>query len=100
MFSAIFKSYGLENKSMGVVFRVEFDGDVRFFVAPPKSMFLLILKCVFRCFLQFFRFPSFRKNLDFFFCAAAEPKSLPPQPRQPLGCPGVLISVSRLLSDL
>ena len=33
----------------------------------------------FQCFLQFFRFPSFRKNLDFDF----EPKSLPPPPRQP-----------------
>ena len=29
-----------------------------------------------QCFLQFFRFSSFRKNLDFFFGAAAEPNFL------------------------
>ena len=50
-----------------VVFRVEFDGDVRFFLAPPKSMFVSIFIEFSMFFLQFFRFPNFRKNLDFFF---------------------------------
>ena len=50
-----------------IVFRVEFDGDVRFFLTPQKSMFLSISIDFFDVFLQFFRFPSFRKNLDFFF---------------------------------
>ena len=35
-----FQSYRLENKSIWVVFRVEFDGDIHFCVAPPKSMVL------------------------------------------------------------
>ena len=34
------ESCAFENKFIWVVFRVEFDGDVRFFVAPPKSTFL------------------------------------------------------------
>ena len=46
-------------------------------------MFLTFFIDFYRCFLQFFGFPSFRKNLDFFFRLAAEPKSLPPPPRQP-----------------
>ena len=45
-----FQSYRLENKSIWVVFRVEFDGDIRFCVAPPKSMVLLIFIDFFRCF--------------------------------------------------
>ena len=62
------------------VFRVEFDGDIHFCIAPPKSRFLSI-SIDFSIFFVIFRFPSFRKNLDFFFRAAAEPKSLPPPRR-------------------
>ena len=36
LFSAIYRLYGLENKSIWVVFRTEFDGDIRFVVAPRK----------------------------------------------------------------
>ena len=61
-----FQSYGLENKSIGVVFRVEFDGDVRFFVAPPKSMFLSMLIDFFDVFYNFFVFQVFVKILIFF----------------------------------
>ena len=75
MFSTIFDRTDMKINPYGIVFRVEFDGGVRFFLAAPKSMFLLISIDFFRCFLQFFRFRSFRKNLDFFFRAAAEPKS-------------------------
>ena len=50
-----------------IVFRVEFDGDVRLFLTPPKSMFLSMFIDFFDVFLQCFRFPSFRKNLDLFF---------------------------------
>ena len=56
-----FQSYRLENKSMGVVFRVEFDGDVRFFVAPPKSMFLSFFIDFFDVFCNFFVFQVFVK---------------------------------------
>ena len=37
-----FQSYRLENKSIWVVFRVEFDGDIRLCIALPKSTFLKI----------------------------------------------------------
>ena len=82
MFWAIFDRTDMKISLYRVVFRVEFDGDVRFCLASPKSMFLSIFIDVFVVFLQFFRFPSFRKNLDFFFRAAAEPAALPPRPRR------------------
>ena len=59
-----FQSYRLENKSIWVVFRVEFDGDVRLFLAPPKSMFLSIFSMFFAIF-SFSKF--FIKILIFFF---------------------------------
>ena len=37
-----FQSYGLENKSIWAVFRVKYDGDIRFCVAPSKSRFSMI----------------------------------------------------------
>ena len=78
-----FQSYRLENKSIWVVFRVEFDGDIRFCVAPPKSMVLLIFIDFFDVFRNFLIFGFFVKLLIFFFRAAAEPKTLPPRPRPP-----------------
>ena len=49
-----------------IVFRVEFDGDVPFFLAPPKSMFLSIFIDVFDVFCNFFVFQVFVKILIFF----------------------------------
>ena len=76
MFWTIFDRTDMKISLYRIVFRVEFDGDVHFCIAPPKSILLSIFSM---CFLQLFRFPSFRKNLNFFFRAAAEPKSLPPR---------------------
>ena len=59
MFWTIFDRTDMKISLYRIVFRVEFDGNVRFCIAPPKSFF--------QRFLQFFRFPSFRKNLDLFF---------------------------------
>ena len=42
MFWTIFDRTDMKISLYRVVFRVEFDGDVRFFLAPPKSMFLSI----------------------------------------------------------
>ena len=61
-----FQSYGLENKSIGVVFRVEFDGDIRFCVAPPKSTFFMIFIDLFEVLRDFFVFGVFVKLLGFF----------------------------------
>ena len=61
-----FQSYGLENKSVRVVFRVEFDGDIRFWVSPPKSTRLLIFIKFFGGFSWFFHFRIFQKITDFF----------------------------------
>ena len=47
----IFTSYGLEHKSTWVVFFSEFDVDIHFCIAPPKST-------IFWLFLDFFRFFS------------------------------------------
>ena len=66
-----------------VVVRVEFDGDIRFFLAPPKSMFLSISIDCFDVFDDVFVFQVFVKLLIFLFSrAAALPKSLSP-PRSP-----------------
>ena len=83
MFWTIFDRTDMKISLYRVVFRVEFDGDVRFFLAPPKSMFLLISIDFFDVFCNFFVFQVFVKILIFFFRAAAEPKSLPPRPRPP-----------------
>ena len=69
-----FQSYRLENKSIWVVFRVEFDGDIHFCVAPPKSMVLLIFIDFFGVFSNFFVFGFFAKLLIFF--------SVPPPSRK------------------
>ena len=74
MFWTIFDRTDMKISLYRVVCRVEFDGDVRFFLAHPKSRFLSIFIDFFDVFLQFFRFPIFRKNLDFFSRAAAKPK--------------------------
>ena len=47
--------------SIWVVFCVEFDGDIRLCVAPPKSRFLMI----FLDFLSFFAIFCFCENLGF-----------------------------------
>ena len=54
-----FQSHRHENKSIWVVFRVEFDGDICLFVAPPKSMFLIIFLDFFEVVHDFFVFLTF-----------------------------------------
>ena len=77
-----FRSYRHENKSIyRVLLRVEFDGDVRFFLAPPKSIRLSFSIDFFDVFCNLFVFQVFVKILIFFPHAAAEQKSLP-QPRR------------------
>ena len=83
MICTIFDRTDMNISLYRVVFRVEFDGDVRFFVAPQKSMFLLISIDFFIFFCNLFVFQVFVKIMIFFFCAAAEPKSLLPPPRWP-----------------
>ena len=51
-----FQSYGLENKSVGGVLRVKFDGGIRFCVAPSKSAFLWIVVDFFDVFCDLFVF--------------------------------------------
>ena len=80
MFWTIFDRTDMKISLYRVVFRVEFDGDVRFFVAPPKSTLLSIFIYLFDVFCNLFVFRVFVKILIFFFRAAAEPKSLPPPP--------------------
>ena len=73
MFWTIFDRTDMKISLYIAVFRVEFDGDVRFCLAPPKIGVFIDLHRFFRCFLLFFRFSSFCKNLDFFFpCRRAE----------------------------
>ena len=63
IFSVIFfffQSYGFKDMSTEVVFRVEFDGDIRFFLDLQKSMFLLI--CI--DFFDVFAIFSFSKFLQ------------------------------------
>ena len=64
-----FQSHRLENESIWVVFRVEFDGDIRLCVAPPKSMFLMMFLDIFEVlnFRDFFVFQIFHEIPDFFF---------------------------------
>ena len=71
-----FPSYRLENKSIWVVCRVEFDGDIRFFLEHQKSMFLLICIDFFDVFCNFFVFQVLQKTWFFF--------SVPPPSRS--GC--------------
>ena len=68
MFWAIFDRTDMKISLYRVVLRVEFDGDVCFFLAPPKSMFLLIFIDVFS---NLFVFQVFVKILICFFPAAA-----------------------------
>ena len=63
MFWAIFDRTDVKISLYRIVFRVEFEGDICFCLAPPKSMFFLVFHRFVRRFLQFFRFPSFCKNL-------------------------------------
>ena len=63
-----FPSYRLENKSIWVVCRVEFDGDIRFFLEHQKSMFLLICIAFFDVFCNFFVFQVLQKTWFFFPC--------------------------------
>ena len=54
LFLAVFNRTDLKKKSIiWVVFRVEFDGDIRFFVAPPKPTSLTILIDLFEVFPDF-----------------------------------------------
>ena len=50
------RSYRPENKSIRVVFRIDFDGLVRFCVAVQKSMFLSMFMDFFDVFCNFFVF--------------------------------------------
>ena len=61
-----FQSFGLENKSIWIVFRIEFDDDIRFCVAFPKSMFLLVFTNFFEFFRDLFVFVVFLE-VPFFF---------------------------------
>ena len=60
------RSYRPENKSIRVVFRVDFDGDVRFCVAIQKNNVLLFFIDFFDAFCNFFVFQVFVKILIFF----------------------------------
>ena len=58
MFWTIFDRTNMKISLYRVVFHVEFDGDVRFLLAPPKSMFLLIFIDLFDVF-SIFSFSKF-----------------------------------------
>ena len=75
-----FPSYRLENKSIWVVLRGEFDGDISFFLDLQKTMFLLNCIKIFYVFCSFLFSNFFTKILILFFRAAAEPCTLPPPP--------------------
>ena len=66
MFWTIFDRTDMTISLHRVGFRVEFDGDVRFFIAPPKSMFLSLSIDFFDVFCNFFLFQVFAKILIFF----------------------------------
>ena len=72
MFWIIFDRTDMKIGRYGVIFRVEFDGDARFFLAPPKSMFLSISIDFFDgfCKNRFFRFPC-RRRAEIFAASAA-----------------------------
>ena len=55
MFWTIFDRTDMKISLYRVVFRVEFDGDVRFFLATPKSMFVSISIDFFDVFCDFFK---------------------------------------------
>ena len=58
------------------MFRVQFDGDIRLCVAPPKSMFLMISLVFFEVFCDFFVFQNFHKITDFFFLRGGRPPEI------------------------
>ena len=63
---AIFGHTDLKICLYGVVFRIEFDGAVHFYVGPQKSTVLFIFHLI----LMIFRFPDFSEKTQFFFFRA------------------------------